>query len=67
MLKEGVRISHQDYVLLDFVCEYDRPIYFLYILVRHVYNLIIRQQSFCDYYSTSCQSVMIDMANYTAA
>jgi len=57
-MKEGVRIGHQEYVLLDFVCEYDRPIY---TLVCHVLNLIVRQQSSCDY--SSCQSVTIEMAN----
>ena len=33
----------------------------LYMFVRHVRNLIVRQQSSCDY--SSCQSVTIEMAN----
>ena len=44
-------------MLLDFVCEYDRPLYVLYIFVRHMCNLIFNcpKQSFCDY--SSCESV----------
>jgi len=38
-MKEGVRIGHREYVLLDFVCEYDRPIYTpLYVCLSRAQN-----------------------------